>query len=102
MSEQTIKLGGVPILTTEQPKLKLSDVPLLTIVLCKYKSKILSDIFELTKFAYSRNGKFVYLRTVTGMPGLQVMNYFWRDVVDLDATWEVCDMLGPIEESALL
>lgn len=88
---------------SEEQKVKLSDVPLLTTVLCKYKGTTWSEIFELTKFAYSKNGKCVYLRTVTGMPGLQVMNYFWRDVAQLETKWEVFDMPGPVfDERALL
>lgn len=74
--------------------MKLADVSLLTTVLCKHKGTTWSEIFEITKFAYSQNGKCVYLRTMTGMPGVQVLNYFWRDVIDLDAKWEVFDEMG--------
>ena len=69
----------------------LSEVPLLQIVLCKHKDTTWSELFELTKFAYSKNGKCVYLRSMFGMPGNQVINYFWRDVADLDAKYEVFD-----------
>lgn len=74
--------------------MKLADVPLLTTVLCKHKGTTWSEIFEITKFAYSKNGKCVYLRLMTGMPGMQVLNYFWRDVADLDAKFEVFDIMG--------
>lgn len=74
--------------------MKLSDVPPLTAVLCKHKGTTWSEIFELTKFAYSKNGKCIYLRSTFGMPGNQVTNFFWRDVADLDAKFEVFDVMG--------
>lgn len=76
---------------SEQQKITLADVPLLTTVLCKHRGTAWSEIFEIVKLAYSKNGKCVYLRSMTGMPGNQVTNYFWRDVADLDAKFEVFD-----------
>jgi hypothetical protein len=72
----------------------LADVPLLQTVLCKHKGTTWSEIFEITKFAYSKNGKCVYLRSMFGIPGNQVTNYFWRDVADLDAKYVVFDVMS--------
>ena len=72
----------------------LADVPLLQTVLCKHKGATLSEIFEITKFAYSKNGKCVFLRSMFGMPGNQVTNYFWRDVAELDSKYVVFDVMG--------
>jgi hypothetical protein len=81
--------------TTQNEKInmKLSELPLLQTVLCKHKGSAMSEIFEITKFAYSKNKKAVYVRTMFGMPGNQVTNYFWRDYEELDDKFEVFELL---------
>jgi len=74
--------------------MKLSEIPLMTTVLCKHAKCDWSEIFEITKFAFSKNGIACYIKTSFGMQGREVTHHAWRDVTDLDASYVVIDFVG--------
>ena len=74
--------------------MKISEAPMLKTLLCKNAKAEWSEVFEITKFATSPNGSSVYVRMVFGMPGQNShIQHFWRDAKDMDARWEVIDVL---------
>jgi hypothetical protein len=74
---------------------KLSEVPLMTPVLCKQTNTIWSDIFEVVLLGYSTNKKAVYMQIASGGPGrASTCVPSWRDFTELDDKWVVFDTIG--------
>ena len=74
--------------------MKLSEVPLMSTVLCKHAETTWSEVFEIVKLARSAEDKAVYVRITFGMPEQNtIVRHFWADVEDMDKKWEVFDIL---------
>jgi hypothetical protein len=75
--------------------MKLSEIGLMQPVLCKNAQAAWSEVFEIMKLSYSSTGKAAYVRITFGMQGQDSRcQHYWRDVADLDAKWEVFDLLS--------
>ena len=74
--------------------MKLSEVGLMQTALCKQADAAYSELFEIMKLNYSPNRRMVYIRITFGMLGQNTgIQHYWREVADLDAKWEVVDIL---------
>ena len=75
--------------------MKLSEVPLMTPVLCKQTNTTWSDVFEITLLGYSANRKAVYMQIASAGPGrASACVPSWRDFAELDNKWVVFDTIG--------
>jgi hypothetical protein len=74
--------------------MKLSEIGLMRLVLCKHAKAEHSAIFEIMKLSYSGNLKAAYVRTTVASDGIGTRSFHsWWDVEELDSKYEIFDFV---------